>query len=81
MRQGGLAHAGQVFQKQVPASEHTCERESHRVTLAEHDAIDLLDGGVEGGTFVALGSCRRKIHVGRELRVCTDEIRPSVAAR
>ena len=47
MGQGGLAHAGHVFQQQVAAGDQAGEGELHLARLAQQHAIDLGHGGLQ----------------------------------
>ena len=53
MRQRGLAHAGQVFDQQMPARQQASERQPDLARFAEDDLFGLGDDGVQVG-----GSCR-----------------------
>ncbi len=53
MGQGGLAHAGYVFDQQVTASQQAGQRQAQRVGLAEDDAIEGCQGGGEGGVLLS----------------------------
>ena len=43
MRQGGLAHTGNVFNQQVPAGEQANDAVLHLCCLADNDRVKLTD--------------------------------------
>ena len=71
--EGGLAHAGDVLDEEMPARQEAGERQAQRVVLADDDAAQLgkHQGQACGGGGAGLGG-GAQAHGRRRMRVTTD---------